>query len=207
MNDKFTIRDFFAYFFCGCAFYIALFIVEFNRIINLIIANKDYLKDNSTVIVFLSLPIIYFTGQIVQSIDTPFYIIGSRLWKIYKKHPNWFWKGLYLLVCSHRVSGKLNLRNIDTKTFWDKCNELTLVSKYGHGEYWYIMNDLFKGVTLISFSSSCYSFLNCKILLGFILLFSTFIFWVRARYFATIFIDTILSTRDALDKIKPENVK
>ena len=207
MTDKFTIRDFFAYFLSGCALYLALLVSEFDKIYTFFIANKDFIKDNSAIIIFGVLPIVYFTGQTIQSIDTLFYEMGVVIWRLNEKYKNKFLKGLYYILCSHRISGNLNLRNIPTKEFCTKCNELELVSKYGHAEYWYIMNDLFKGVTLINLTFAAYSLFICKFDLGLIFLFLTFIFWVRARYYATIFIDTIISTRDALETIKPETKK
>lgn len=207
MNDKFTIRDFFAYFLCGSVFFIELYFAEFNKINDTLYSQRENIKDYATLLIFSSLPITYFAGQIIQSIDTVFYAIGQKLWQSNKKEPTYFKKYCYLLFAGHRTSGILNLRKIRPKEYWKKCNELELVSKYGHAEYWYIMNDLFKGVTLISVFFSFYTLLNCNLSLGTVFLLISLLFWYRARYYAVIFIDTVYSTREALDLIKVENVK
>lgn len=207
MNDKFTLRDFFAYFFCGCGFFIALLFFNFNKIFYFYLYHSQLLKDNSTLIIFILLPIFYFTGQIIQSIDTPFYILGSKIWYYEKDNPDKFLKILYKIISSHRITGKLNEKEINSNDFWFKCNELSLISKYDRAEYSYIMNDLFKGLVIIVSFFSLYSFILLDLKKGFVFLFFTFLFWTRARYFATIFIDTVVSTRKALDNIKTENVK
>jgi uncharacterized protein (UPF0332 family) len=61
MNDKFTIRDFFAYFLSGCYFYMAIFFSNFETINAFLLNEKENLKDHSTLLIFIALPFIYLT--------------------------------------------------------------------------------------------------------------------------------------------------
>lgn len=207
MNDKFTIRDFFAYFFCGFAFIIAFSFSELNWIILFIKNNSEFLKNNSTVIIFFCLPFIYFIGQMVQTIDTLFYEISLKFWQSYVVKKTGLKKFCYWILAKHRISGNLNLKKVDVAGFWKKCDELEMVSKYGRCEYWYIMNDLYKGISLFSFGFSIFNFCNCHYFKAIIFLLLTALFWLRAKYFAVNFINGILSAREALNSISPENVK
>jgi hypothetical protein len=140
-------------------------------------------------------------------VDTVIYGLGQKLWRLHSEKSDEFYKCLYIIIASHRISGNLNLRKINVPDFWKKCNELEIASKYGHSEYWYIMNDLFKGITVINLFCTIYLLIQCKFMGGGIFIILTFLLWYRAKYYATIFIDTVLSTRDALNSFKQENSK
>ena len=208
MSDKFTIRDFFAYFLCGFAFIIALLYTNFERIVQIIVDTpKENIEKVSSFLIFLTIPVAYFCGQFIQSLDVIFYTVGDKIWKSYQSKSNRLKKIVYYLISGHRITGSLNLRNIGLYDFWKKCNELELVSKYGHAEYSYIMNGLFHGITLISSLFSVYNFCYGSPEKGLIFLGLVFLFWIRAKFYATIFIDTVLSTREALDHINPTSIK
>jgi hypothetical protein len=201
MGDKFTIRDFFTYLLCGCCVYLCFFIVEYSLIKEFVKTHKEFFKDNSTLILFIGLPILYFTGHFLQSLDMLLYFLGREIRErinnpnITKKD---FLKLIYSILSRHRVTGNLIKKEIDEKSFWTKCNALELASKYGHAEYSYIQNDMFKGLFILSLICSIYTFIQGHYYLTIFFCFATFLSWLRAIHYANIFVDTVNNTYKVL---------
>lgn len=216
MNDKFTFRDFLAYFLTGMALIIGLLIVNYEIIYRILNPNSQeyeaqknllsFIKDNNTFLALASIPFIYFIGQIVHSIDTIFYFFGRFLWRVSGKFDNRGIAGtlgkkvlsiLIALINGYRVTGTLNRMKIDVETFWQKSAKLQVANQYASSEYWYVMNDLFKGLTLISFCLFIFYSAWWKLLL-----ILTFLFALRAKYFAENFIRSVEKSEEALFKNK-----
>ena len=87
MNDKFTIRDFFAYFLSGCAFTIALFIVDYQKIITALSVQKENLKDFYSII-FLKVPFFEDIGiKTLEYLDSLFQVDNIQRSMFYKSLP------------------------------------------------------------------------------------------------------------------------
>ena len=163
------------------------------------ISQSDILE-HKTLTIFLLIPVLYLIGQLVHGIDLVFFKLGRLIWylKNYWDSRNfWFALGLInlsnFILNGHRISGNLNRLSILPKDFWKMASELQLKGIYSKVEYWHLMNDLFKGITLISvfwigYYSVYYSF-NKR--LFFIVI--SIICWYRARHMA---INFISSTRN-----------
>lgn len=216
MNDKFTFRDFLVYFLTGMALIIGLLIVNYEIIYRILNPDSQeyeaqknllsFIKDNNTFLALVSIPVIYFIGQIVHSIDTIFYFFGRLLWRASGKFDNPGVAGtfgkkvlsiLIALINGYRITGTLNRMKIDVETFWQKSAKLQVANQYASSEYWYVMNDLFKGLTLISFCLLIIYSAWWKLLL-----ILTFLFALRARYFAENFIRSVEKSEEALVKNK-----
>jgi hypothetical protein len=202
MGDKFTIRDFFSYLLCGCCVFICVLIIEFKSVNEFFVLHKNFFIDNTTLVLFVSLPIIYFTGQYLQSLDMLLYFFGREINKRIDITNNTklkvFYKKIYKVVSYHRITGNLNKKQQNLNEFWTKCNSLELASKYNHAEYSYILNDMFKGIFILTFICSIYTLIKGEYLLTIFFIFSSFISWLRALHFANIFVDTVINTYNAL---------
>jgi hypothetical protein len=196
MNDKFTLRDFFAFFLSGIAVFIFAFINFYEPLTDLIWQNKEILKDYSTIIIFFSIPFAYFVGQILHGIDSIIFFIAasSRKWKVEKKEfSNILWIVIYLQN-GYRISGKLFIQNKDSEEFWEDCARIQVKNLFSNCEYWYVMNDLFKGLSLASFIFFTISIFTKTWLLALLYFLLTIIFWFRAVYFAGNFIQSVQRT-------------
>jgi hypothetical protein len=192
MNDKFTIRDFFAYFLSGIAVLLFLFVNNYKNVTEYLFSNKDALKDYTSLVIFFSIPIAYFLGQILHGIDTVFFFFAKVCRKI--KRGSFCWYALYpliFLLSGHRISGYLFLKKENIEDFWSNCAKLQVEKNYAPSEYWYVMNDLFKGLALACFifcivSIFCYTKM---FVFGYLLL--SMIFWFRAYFFAKSFVESV----------------
>ncbi|MFN0200940.1 MAG: hypothetical protein ACKVTZ_05440 [Bacteroidia bacterium] len=212
MNDKFTFRDFLVYFLTGIALIIGLLIVNYEIIYRTLNPDSQefeaqknllsFFKDNNTFLAIASIPLIYFIGQIIHSVDTIVYFFGRLLWRASGKFDNHGIAGafgknvlsvLIALINGYRITGTLNRMKIDVETFWRKTAKLQIANQYASSEYWYVMNDLFKGLTLISFCLFLFYSAWWKLLL-----ILTFLFALRARYFAENFIRSVEKSEEAL---------
>lgn len=201
MGDKFTVRDFFTYILSGCCVYLCFFIIEYYMIQEFVKEHKNFIKDYSTLLLFISLPILYFTGQILQSLDMLLYFIGKGIKKRIdnpEKSKQKIYLFLYKIISRHRITGNLMLKGIIDSEFWKKCNALELASKYSHAEYSYILNDLFKGVLILTSVCTVYTFVKEDYYLCIFFFINTFLSWLRAIHYANIFVDTVNSSHQIL---------
>ena len=205
MYGKVTMRDVFVYLLSGLAFLIALISADYNWCLSNRYLFASIFKGNTAVITFAILTVLYFAGHIIHSLDTVLYGVAKVVWKRKKSSKGMYF--FYFIIAGHRVSGNINLRNKRSEFIEQTYNELELLSKSKHSEYFYIMNDLFKGLTLIALLFVGYTLKDFRIVACFIYLSLLLLFWYRARYYANSFIDTVESTRAALDRIGLQNIK
>lgn len=197
MNDKYTLRDFLVYFSTGI--YLLLTVLyEFKlTFLKFFSISQIDILENKTITIFLLIPTLYLIGQIIHGIDLVFFKIGRFIWdlKVYWDKRNFWFASILITLLNfifngHRISGNLNRLYVPTKDFWIMASNLQLKDIYSKVEYWNIMNDLFKGLTLISifwimYYSIHYSFNNR---LFYIVI--SLIFWYRARHMAVNFISS-----------------
>ena len=72
MTDKFTLRDFLVYFTTGSLSVISLSILFFKPLFDetsLFLANHMYIKEFSSLLIVLLIPLLYFIGHIIHGID------------------------------------------------------------------------------------------------------------------------------------------
>lgn len=205
MNDKFTIRDFFVFFLCGVAALFSLLITQYKYAFDFITwLNKDenksikeFIKDYSTIFGFLSIPFFYFLGQIIQSLDVLFIAIIKKIRNIIKiKSGNIIFKTINYVFDRYRITGSLTLQNIDVEIFWQKTAKLQVENKYSSCEYWYVMNDLFKGLTLTCLVLGLFSLISGNN--AWIMISLSILFWFRAKHFVDNFIRSVIKTYNAL---------
>ena len=187
MTDKFTIRDMLVYTFLGftvCLFYYfhdKLFVTD------LIVKTKDY----SSLSLLLIIPIFYFIGHILMSIDD--FIFNGVLLKFYpKKFKNTgFWKYYNLVFFGFRNIGLRRQFNISDEDFFKTTDKLINNNKeiYLKAEYYQVMSDLFKGVLLVIVISCFIDFYNHDIE-SWKLILIIFI-WYRARSFSSYYVRMI----------------
>lgn len=191
MNDKFTIRDFFAYFLSGIAILLFALVNSYDSTLKFLVANKEIIKDFTALIIFFTIPIAYFLGQTLHGLDTLLFIFAKLTRKI--KRNSFFWYALYpftFALNGPRISGFLFLQKKDIETFWSNCAKLQVEKSYASCEYWYVMNDLFKGLSFGSLIFSFISFYSNTRLLAICYLLLSMIFWFRAYFFAKTFIES-----------------
>lgn len=187
MTDKFTIRDMLVYTFLG--FTVCLFYYFHNKsfITDLIIKSKDY----SSLSLLLIIPLFYFIGHILMSIDD--FIFNGVLLKFYpKKFKNkGFWKYYNLAFFGFRNIGLRRQFNITDEDFFKTTDKLLNENKeiYLKAEYYQVLSDLFKGVLLIIIISCLVDFYNYNIEYWKLIL--IILIWYRARSFSSYYIRMI----------------
>ena len=196
MENKFTIKDFLVYYLTG--FYVVI-------VLALLFLKVDsisfcLLEKYSTLIIIFSIPLIYLIGQTTHGIDLILFEIAISLWKF--NFNNKFLKSLRYYFNTLHVDGIVIIKNSDRDLFWKKVNRLQIKNKYSHLDYWILMNDLFKGLFIVSFISLIVSilFLNKINIITFLLL--SIIFFHRASVMALNFYKNVLLTWE----ISEENI-
>jgi len=97
----------------------------------------------------------------------------------------------------NRIINSIIQENKDNKTwnneqeFWIDCAKLQKEEKFVYSEYWYTLNDLFKGLYITFLFSSIISFVTCKIGIGLIFVGLFLICHFRAIQFADYFVKTV----------------
>lgn len=199
MTDKYTIRDFLVYFITGLFLLVTLLyrfgisLLDFFRI------TTTDIKDNSALTIFLLIPGLYILGHFVHAIDLLLFKIGLILWDFKEKHSLclkkckifWVFNFFSLVISGYRVSGILNAKKRDICKFWKEAHKSLGEGKSGNSEYWHLMNDLFKGLTLICISWTIFYFYESCVIHSFISGILVFLFWYRARHMAKNFVSTI----------------
>ncbi len=205
MADKYTIRDFLVYFLTGLFLLVTLMYKFDISLLDYFRITKVDIKDNSALTVFLLIPGLYILGHIIHGIDLLTFKSGRYVWDFKEKHNAklkkckmlWFFNTINFVINGNRVTGILNARPQKTHDFWQRASKLQYLGKFDKSEYWNLMNDLFKGLTLISLSWSifyCYDHDKLNTIVSSIL---AILFWYRARHMATNFVSTVNNTWDA----------
>jgi hypothetical protein len=160
---------------------------------------REFIKDYSTIFGFLSIPFFYFLGQIIQSLDVLFIAIIKRTRNTIKlKSGNVIFKTASYVFDRYRITGSLNLQNIDVEDFWQKTAKLQVENKYSGCEYWYVMNELFKGLTLTCLVLGLISLIKGSN--SWIMISLSILFWFRAKHFVDNFIRSVIKSYNALPK-------
>lgn len=208
MIDKYTVRDFLVYFLTGLFLIVTLInelgivLLEYFQI------TKVDIKENSALVVFLLIPGLYILGHVVHGIDLLTFKVGRYIWDLKDRYALtlknnkllWLFNILNFTLNGNRVSGILNAKSQNTHEFWQRVSKLQYKGKFDKAEYWNLMNDLFKGLTLISFGWIIYHVVQHDKIYIFVNIGITFLFWYRARHMATNFVATVNNTWDAIDE-------
>jgi hypothetical protein len=190
MNEKFTLRDFFTYFFAGVVILLFTFVNYSQTIFKFIDTHREIINDYNSLIIFFSVPLAYFLGHIVHALDNAMHSLLNLFKKIRLKPLS----NLIDYFIRYRINGGLIRKNMSEETFWNNCNELQVKNSYSACEYLYVMQDLFKGLFLASIIFSTISLFSKNVLLGGIYLFLCLLFWLRAKVFTDHFIDSVNRT-------------
>lgn len=207
MTDKFTLRDFLVYFTTGSLTVISLSVLFFKPLFDetsLFLANHMYIKEFSSLLIVLLIPLLYFIGHIIHGID---YQTLKSYKFIHKKLTKKGWRKcfiiewirifLHFVMYKNRVIESILNENKKNKTwksedfFWIDCAILQKDGTFSSAEYWYTLNDLFKGLTIIFLLSFIIAFLTCQIIIGIFFFGLYLICNFRAMQFAEFFVQTV----------------
>jgi hypothetical protein len=204
MEDKYTLRDFLVYFTTGLYLLLVLLEVYNLQLLRFFNVTKGDIKDNQAIIIFLLLPTLYLLGHFIHGVDLLLYKAGRFFWDLKSKHNKQFKivSFIILILNGYRITGMLDEKGIVSHKFWIKVSKLQLEQKFDKVEYWYLMNDLLKGLTLISFVWSIYSLISFSIFAFLYTIFLTFIFWFRARHMVVNFVSAVQNTYTAFESIE-----
>lgn len=218
MIDKFTLRDFLVYFTTGTLTLLSIDLLFFNEILAEIVNFFDkykFVTEFSAFLIVLSVPLIYFIGHMIHGIgfiSLKTYIFIHKKLNYCKWRKNniveWIRQILYFFMYKNKVINSIIKENKDNKTwnnedeFWIDCAKLQKEGKFGAAEYWYSLNELFKGLYTTFLFSSIVAFVICKIELGLIFIVLFLICHFKAIQFANYFVQTV--KRFVIVKIKFE---
>lgn len=211
MADKYTIRDFLVYFLTGLFLLVTLLYRFDNSLLGYFRISRIDIKDNSALTVFLLVPGLYIVGHIIHGIDLLTFKSGRYVWDFKEKYEAslkrinmfWFFNTLNFIINGNRVTGILNGREQNTHDFWQKVSMLQFLGKFDRSEYWNLMNDLFKGLTLISLGWTIFFCIDHDKLNSATSLILAVLFWYRARHMATNFVSTVNNTWEAKGESQP----
>lgn len=198
MNDKYTFRDFLVYFMSGI---IGVFILLINfreGLSGFVNTNKDLIKDADTVILLLSIPLFYFIGHIIHGVDTLLFYAGRPLRELSEKCI--CLKPFNLVINGHRVSNTLHQKKLDYVNFWKECAKLQNKKLFGASEYWYVLNDFFKGIYVVTWIAIIISIKNLEYCIALAFLMLNFLFWMKARMYAHHFVNTVNNTVSVIEE-------
>jgi hypothetical protein len=207
MNDKFTLRDFLVYFTTGTLTLLSIDLLFFNEILSEtadFFEKYKFISDFSGLFIVLAVPLIYFIGHLIHG----FGFLSLKTYKlIHKKLTDWKLRRfiiiewirliLHFFMYKNKVINSIIQENKENKTwgtdddFWIDCAKLQKDGKFGPAEYWYTLNDLFKGLYTTFLISSIIAFILCKIGLGLIFVGLFLICHFRAIQFADYFVKTV----------------
>ncbi|MBS1780111.1 MAG: hypothetical protein JST70_12340 [Bacteroidetes bacterium] len=206
MEDKFTLRDFLVYFATGLFFLLVLLRTFDNTLLKFFNIEKSDIKDNEALVIFLLLPGLYLIGHFIHGLDLVLFKLGRYFWdlkssystKLKKFKVLWIVNFLVLILNGYRVTGMLNKKGIIPNEFWVKVSRLQYDGKFEKAEYWNLMNDLFKGLTLVSFCWLLFVLYHFRWFDFWLSLLFTFVFWNRARHMVVNFVSTTMNTHKAI---------
>lgn len=210
-SDKFTFRDFFVFFLSGVSAVFCFIITQYDTIIFEInkpenVDMKNFVKEYSTVFSLLSIPGMYMLGHFIHGCDdlVNFWTKLIRGRKKTRKPKCLIFHGPHLIAYENRINGYLERREEDVNEFWQKFAYLQINNQAQNADYWYVMNELFKGVTLTCLIFGFYGLFTDGKNEGYMFLF-VFVFWERAHYFAKRFYMNVTKVYLALQKEMPKS--
>jgi hypothetical protein len=187
--DKFTLWDFFTYFFAGIAVLLFFSLTRYSFMIRLLHDNKSAINDFGAIIIFFSIPATYILGHIAHATDSAF---GSLLHWISKcRIPGL--KRISDGISVYRLDGQLRKLQIGNDAFWSDCNELQIRRCFTSCEYLYVLQDMSKGLVFISMVFTVISIFDFSWHF-FLFLSLALLFWFRAKTFAKHFIISVRNT-------------
>lgn len=207
MNDKYTLRDFLVYFTTGTMTIVSIDILFFNKILEKtgdFFGKYTFINEFSGLLIILVVPMIYFIGHLIHGLDflslKIYIVIHKKLtdWKLRKfRIIEWIRLILHFFMYKNKVINSVIKDKKKNKTweneelFWIDCAKLQKDGKFIPAEYWYTLNDLFKGLYTVFLFSSIIAFITCKIGLGLIFAGLFLICHFRAIQFADFFVKTV----------------
>jgi hypothetical protein len=204
MSTNFTFRDFIVYFLTGISFILSLaMIYHYNPLITLSCSNQYELKkDYSLIIILFMVPIVYIIGHLISTIDTlamKYYIFLRK--KLIKNNSiilkAFLGLNTFLFyrqrVAYHAMQQPKNggPKYSTIEDFWVSCAKLQKENHYSYAEYWYVLNDLFKNLAMVSLICSIISIIKQEWFLMVIFIVLTMLFIYRAIQFAEYFVSTV----------------
>lgn len=206
MADKYTIRDFLVYFLTGLFLLVTLMYKFDGSLLDYFRITQADIKENSALTIFLLVPGLYILGHIIFGIDLLTFKSGRYVCDFKEKYKVnlkkfkilWFFKTLNFIINGNRVTGILIGRPQNTHDFWLKASELQYLGKFDKSEYWILMNDLFKGLTLISLGWTIFYCIDHDKFNTIVSSTLSLLFWYRARHMATNFVSTVNNTWAAI---------
>ncbi|RKE04403.1 hypothetical protein [Marinifilum flexuosum] len=207
MTTNFTLRDFLVYFSSGAFLIIILDLIFFESILNItedFFSKHTFIKEFAGLLIIFVIPLIYILGHILHGLgflSLKIYIaFHSKLtkWNIRKY---WFFefirKIVHFFMYKNKVVNSVLLENMTNQTwnsveqFWESCAELQVKDNFGPANYWYTLNDLFKGLYTTTFLGTIICLFVDKWILCLIFLGLMFICHFRAIQFADCFVLTV----------------
>lgn len=195
MTDKFNIRDFLVYFISGSVFFVSVLLPFYDNSelrSLLVLISKHYIE----LFIFLSIPILYVIGHLINSFDFILNRLGQR--KIIKKI-----KPIFLLLNGHRITYEYESNKESAASFWNKVGALQLKNAFSSTEYWLILNDLHKVIHLTFSLSMILSIIYAKYILFIVFLILSILMWYRAKVFAKFFVKNVRRNFDLLKQYNP----
>lgn len=195
MSEKYTFRDFMVYFLSGLYLLLTL-LYEFDiSLLKYFKIEKEDIMRNPSLTIFLLVPGLYLLGQVVHGIDLLIFKIGRRIEDYALKNNYWLIDKFNCFFNGNRIAGIIAKNsNPPKEQFWE------LATRYNSpkSEYWLVINDLLKGLYIISMFWLFYNLLKCNFGISLIYLFLTFIFWYRGRHTATNYVSSVryLASKD-----------
>lgn len=102
-----------------------------------------------------------------------------------------FIDALNFIFDNNRVNGFLEQKGEDVEVFWQKFYCLQRENIFLTSDYWYIMNELFKGLTITCFGFSIIASFYGQNIDALVMLLFSVVFWERARYFSKRFVFSV----------------
>jgi hypothetical protein len=207
MNDKFTLRDFLVYFTTGTLTILSIDLLFFSEILSKttdFFEKNKFISDFSGLLIVLAVPVTYFIGHLIHGLGflslKTYKLIHKKLtdWNLRKfKIIEWIRLILHFFMYKNKVIDSIMQENKKNKTwstdedFWIDCAKLQKDGKFGPAEYWYTLNDLFKGLYTAFLISSVIAFILCKTGQGLIFVGLFLICHFRTIQFADFFVKTV----------------
>jgi len=207
MTTNFTFRDFIVYLLTGLTLLLCIGLIFFDDIFTLttsFFTKYQFIKEFSFLVTIFLIPFIYLTGHIIGTTD--YLTLKYYVW-LHKKlrdktncFAQSFLKINHLIFYRHRIvyqivrhwkSDKIDKSFKTTEEFWRLCAKLQKENHYSPAEYWYILNDLFKGVSLVFLISTIIATIKHEWTLAIAFVILTALFFYRAIQYAEFFIETV----------------
>lgn len=167
MTTNFTLRDFLVYFSSGAFLLLSLDFIFFESILNItenFFSKHIFIKEFAGLLIIFVVPLIYILGHILHGLgflSLKIYIAFHSIltkWKIRK-----YWivefirKIVHFFMYKNKVVNSVVHDNKTNQTwnsvehFWESCAELQVNDNFDPANYWYTLNDLFKGLYTTTF--------------------------------------------------------